>query len=133
MAIRRSLSLEIPYPALSTNMMYSGRKVRSYYYKRFRKDIFKFLSVSYPDPVSLKGNLVLSMEVGFSSPLSDLSNAIKSTEDVLAEYFSFNDRMIVSIKMNKYLVNKGSEYMIIKINKTNKNIDRRVKYVKGKR
>ncbi len=131
MAVRRSVDLVIPYPALSTNKMYSGRKVRSYHYKKYRKDIFKFLSTSYPDPVSLKGNLVMTMEVGFSSPLSDLSNAIKTTEDCIAEYFKFNDRQIIMIKMEKYLVNKGSEYVKIKINKTKKNIDRRVKYVKG--
>ena len=128
MAVRRSIDLKIPYPALSTNKMYGGRKHRSFHYKKYRKDVFKFLKDNYPDPVSLSGNLVMTMEVGFSSPLSDTSNAIKCTEDCLAEYFKFNDRQIVTIKITKCLVNKGSEYTKVKINKTKKDIDRRVKY-----
>ena len=77
--------------------------------------------------VNLSGNLQIIMEVGFSSPLSDLSNSIKSIEDVVAEYFDFNDRQVVTIHMDKYLVNKGDEFIHMIVKKSRKNIDRRSK------
>ena len=75
----------------------------------------------------LNGNLKLAMTVGFSSPLSDLSNSIKGIEDVLAEYLGINDRQIVAIELNKVLVNKGDEFMDISLSKVNRNIDLRKK------
>lgn len=124
---KRSVSLQLPFKPFSTNKLYFGRKVRSTAYKNFRDEVLQFLSDNYDSNVSLDGNLVMSLEAGFSSPLADLSNCVKSIEDIVAEYFGFNDKKIVSIKMDKYLVNKGSEYMVLKINKTKKDIDRRVK------
>lgn len=126
--IKRRLELHIPVAALSTNKMYAGQKRRSVYYKAFRKKIFNFLSESKEyrrNQVSLKGNLVLKMEVGFSSPLSDLSNVIKSIEDILVAFYDFDDRQIVRIEMDKVLVRKGDEYMDIVISQTRKKIDRR--------
>jgi len=127
-AIKRTLHLDIPFPALSTNKLYGGRKHRSFHYKKYRKDIFKFLKDNYPDPVNLKGNLVLTMEVGFSSSLSDLSNSVKGIEDCIASFYNFNDRQIISIRLEKYLVNKGDEYIKLKLRGSKRDIDRRVKY-----
>jgi len=123
--IRRRIDVTIPYPALSTNKMYSGRKRRSVYYKSFRKKVFQYLDGHLDGHVNLRGNLGLKLEVGFSSPLSDLSNAIKALEDIMTEYLHFNDRQIVHIEMFKYLVNKGEEYMKLSIYKTKRNVDRR--------
>jgi len=123
--VKRRVDLVLPFAALSTNKMYSGRKRRSVYYKFFRKKLFKYLDEKFKAPVKLTGNLSLSLEVGFSNSLSDLSNAIKSVEDVLAEYLGFNDKQIVQIELSKYLVHKGDEYMKVSIFKTRKNIDRR--------
>ena len=119
--MRRSLELRIPIKPISTNKLYSGRKVRSVYYRKYRKEIFQFLQDNAPDPVSLQGNLTLELEVGFSSPLSDLSNSLKGVEDCIAEFYKFNDRQVVSIVANKYLVNKGEEYTVIRIKKTPEN------------
>jgi Holliday junction resolvase RusA-like endonuclease len=130
--LKRSLDLKIPIKAISTNKLYGGKKVRSWYYKKYRKQIFQFLSDNYGDPVSLKGNLVMEMEVGFSSPLNDASNSIKGIEDCIAEYYVFNDRQIVTIRVDKFLVDKGAEYTHVKLKGTKKNIDRRTKYVRGK-
>ena len=120
------ISIEIPIPALSTNKMYSGRKRRSVYYKAFRKKVFQYLDDNVCKRVNLNGNLGLKMEVGFSSPLSDLSNAIKGIEDIMTEYLGFNDRQIVYIEMKKVLVCKGEEYISLIIYKTNREVDRRV-------
>lgn len=125
--MRKTLDLKLPFKAFSTNDLYAGRKVRSYKYKNFRKAVLQYLEDNYEQKVDLKGNLALSLEIGYSSPLSDASNGIKGIEDVVSEYFKFNDRQIVTIVIDKYLVSKGSEYMHLKVKKTTRNIDRRVK------
>lgn len=124
--------VRLPCKPISTNNLYMGRKVRSFDYRKFRTLVFKMLDNEFKSSTfELTGNLTLDMEVGFSSPLSDLSNSIKGLEDCLTEYLGFNDRQIVTIVLNKYLVNKGDEYVIVKLRKTKKDINRRVKYVKG--
>lgn len=125
--MKKTLSLSLPFKAFSTNDLYAGRKVRSYKYKTFRKTVLDFLNKNYEQKVDLKGNLVLSLEIGYSSPLSDASNGIKGIEDVVAEYFKFNDKQVVTLKVDKYLVDKGAEYMKLSVVKTAKDIDRRTK------
>lgn len=125
--MKKSVQLQLPFKAFSTNDLYAGRKVRSMKYKGFRKTVLDFLNKNYEQRVDLAGNLVLSLEIGYSSPLSDASNGIKGIEDIAAEYFKFNDKQIVTLNVDKYLVDKGKEYMILKIVKTTKDIDRRTK------
>lgn len=80
----------------------------------------------------MDGYLSLTMNCGFSSSLSDLSNAIKATEDVVMEYHGLNDRNIVDIKMKKYLVYKGDEFIVFKLTKSRrKNVDLRKYYKRG--
>lgn len=120
------VSIAIPYPALSTNKMYSGKKRRSGYYKAFNRKVLTYLYEHFDsEEYVLKGNLALKLRVGFSSSLSDLSNAIKAIEDIVAGYFKFNDRQIVYIQLEKVLVNKGEEFMELTINKTNRKVDYR--------
>lgn len=121
------IHLTIPLKALSTNKLYAGVKKRSWHYKKFRKEMFRFLGNIEKVGVCLSGNLVMDMEVGFSSPLNDLSNSIKGTEDILAEWLGFNDRQIVTMVLNKFLVKKGDEYIKVTLRKTKKNVDRRRK------
>lgn len=124
---KQHISVDLPVAAISTNKLYKGIKERSHFYKIFRKKVLTYLEATYDNDVNLNGNLSLSMEVGFSSPLSDLSNGIKGIEDVLCEYFGFNDRQIVHIEMNKKLVSKGKEYMKIHLKKSRRRVDYRDK------
>ena len=127
---RTRIDLVLNVKALSTNKLYAGIKKRSWHYKKYRKVVFDLLKDVNKEGLNLTGNLTLHIEVGFSSPLSDLSNCIKGIEDILCEWLSFDDRQIVSMKLDKYLVNKGEEYMKISICKTRKKVDKRVKYGK---
>lgn len=121
---KQHVGVELPLPAISTNKLYMGIKKRSGYYKTFRKKVLQYLATNYDASlVSLTGNLCMTLEVGFSSSLSDLSNAIKGIEDVLCEFYGFNDRQIVHIEMDKKLVDKGCEYMSIHIKKSRKRVD----------
>lgn len=133
MAVRKTVDVLIPVKAISTNKLYGGIKRRSVYYRNYRKTVLDFLKENYPHTAIFPKNMVLTMEVGFSSPLSDASNAIKGVEDCIAEHFGFNDRQIVTLRIDKFLVDKGQEYTRIKLRSTNKDIDRRTKRVKGKR
>jgi Holliday junction resolvase RusA-like endonuclease len=128
--VKRKVELRLDLPALSTNKLFNGRKRRSYFYKSFRKTVFKLLSEKLKDTYSLNGNLKLTMTVGFSSQLSDLSNSIKGIEDVLCEFLGINDRQIVMIELHKRLVHKGDEFMDISISKVNRSIDMRKKNAK---
>jgi len=123
----RTINILLPIKPISTNRLYGGAKRRSGYYKGYRQTVFKWLEENCPHPVIFPGNMVMSMEVGFSSPLSDASNSIKGIEDCVAAYFGFNDRQIVTVRVDKFLVDKGKEYTQIKLRSTNKDIDRRTK------
>lgn len=125
MPLRKTVNIRIPLKAISTNRLYAGIKRRSGVYKGYRTQVLRWLEENCKYKVEFPKNMVLTMEVGFSSPLSDASNSIKGIEDVVAEYFGFNDRQIVTIRVDKFLVDKGDEYTIIKLRATNKNIDRR--------
>jgi len=125
---RTSIKIKLPVKALSVNQIYGGRKRRSYQYKNYRRLVLNLLKEYDKKIYNLDGNLNMTMDVGFSSPLSDLSNAIKAIEDIVAEYFSFNDRMIVEIHMRKFLVHKGDEFIQIDLKKSRRRkIDLRLK------
>lgn len=122
---KKRIELKLPIKALSTNKLYAGRKTRSWHYKKFRRQVFQLLEAYDKTNVRLEGNLKMTIDVGFSSNLSDLSNATKGIEDVVAEWLGFNDRQIVTIELNKYLVKKGDEFTHMTLAQTNKKIDRR--------
>ena len=125
------IDIRLQVKALSTNKIYAGVKRRSYDYKNYRRKVFKLLE-QYPPDVAMGGYLSMKMDCGFSSPLADLSNAIKATEDIIMEYYGLNDRHIVSINMRKYLVYKGDEFINVRIVKSRrKNVDLRRFYKRG--
>lgn len=125
--MRKTIDVRIPIKAISTNRLYFGKKRRSTEYKKYREAVLNWLELNYPYPAVFPKNMILTMEVGFSSPLSDASNSIKGIEDIVAEFFGFNDRQIVEVHICKMLVDKGAEYTHLKIRGTTKDIDRRTK------
>lgn len=130
--IKKTLDLSLPFKAISTNGLYAGKKRRSWTYTKYRQEVTEYLSMNYSKRVKLEPPLILDMEVGFSSPLSDASNSVKGIEDIVSEYFGFNDRHIYELHVIKYLVDKGDEFMKIKIRHSRKDYDRRVKNGKRK-
>lgn len=117
---------EIPFAAISTNRLYTGRKRRSWQYEQYRKQVLEYLALNY-NPLPLEGNLELYMDVGFSSSLSDCSNSVKGIEDIVAEFNGFNDKKIIHMEVNKYLVDKGKEFVTIELKESEKDYDRRTK------
>lgn len=123
--------LKLPYKAISTNELWLGRKTPSAKYKRFKRDILLYLEENYKRQ-SFKDGISVDLEVGFSNPLSDLDNSLKGLMDTLAEFFQFNDKQIIHYNASKYLVDKGSEYMLVTLKNSKKNIDRRTRKLNGK-
>lgn len=113
--------------ALSTNKLYRGRRYRSSAYEKYRKEVFSFLQDNVPkNNVCLTDKpLDLYIEVGLSSVLADLSNCVKGIEDIVSQYFEFNDRMVIDIQMKKYIVKKGDEYVKLKLRTSRRHYDLR--------
>ena len=99
--------------------MYAGVKRRSVYYKRFSSEVMEYLNANYDKRgLSLKGDLKLTMSVGVSSKLMDATNTIKAIEDVVVKWAEcFDDRQVYSVNVEKYIVNKGDEFIKLSLTK----------------
>ncbi len=97
--------------ALSVNKVWQGRRFKTKDYKDYEKMMFALLPPMQmpPAPYTLK------LEIGFSNDASDVDNANKPFQDILAKHYHFNDKNIYRVVLDKYLVAKGQEYIIFEI------------------
>jgi len=103
--------LKIKIKPLSVNVAWKGRRFKTDEYKAYEEALMYLLP-----PMSVpKKRLKLSLLVGFSSKLSDLSNCLKLFEDILQKRYEFNDKDVFEIHMEKEIVKKGEEYISYKI------------------
>lgn len=77
-------------------------------YKKFKHDIHYLLPSVYPIP---KGKLIAYFIFGVSSKNFDCDNAIKQSQDCIANKYDFNDKRIYRIIADKVDVKKGSEFI----------------------
>lgn len=93
----------------SVNDAWKGRRYRTEEYNDFSDQIMFLLprGISIPNDKPLRATYWW----GFSSTASDYDNPIKPLQDVLAELFGFNDKMIMEGHQYKRLVPKGQEYL----------------------
>ena len=99
---------KIDTKSFSTNMMYRGRKSKSYKYLNWQEHMMCIL----PDHTIPEGKLKLEVEVGLSNMGADLDNfAGKAFIDTLSNKHGFNDNRIYQILMTKVKVKKGAEYI----------------------
>ena len=92
---------------LSINQAYRGRRFKTNEYKAYEEELLWLL----PKMKVPKTDLCLEIEVGLSSKLADLDNVAKIFIDCLQKKYSFNDKEIYKIIMEKELVKKGEEYI----------------------
>lgn len=97
--------------ALSVNQSYKGRKFPTQELKRYKSD----LSYLLPKSNIPAGKLEVKYIFGCSSKNSDADNCVKSFQDILAEYYGFNDKMIYRLNIEKVDVKKGEEYVAFEI------------------
>lgn len=101
--------IHIDIKPLSNNEMYGGRKVKSYKYRNFERELLPLLPDDYKVPKDTK--MELFMAVGLSSKLADLDNTLKPFIDCLQLKYSFNDKWIYKISTSKVDVKKGEEFI----------------------
>ena len=97
----------ISYKPLTVNRAWKGKRYKTDEYNQYERDLLYLL----PKITVPSGPLKIVFEFGLSSPLSDWDNCIKTTQDILAKKYGFNDKMIVEGSVKKVLVKKGEEYI----------------------
>jgi len=94
---------------LSVNEAWQGRKFKSKKYKEYEKTMMHLL----PDvePIMESKPMEIFIEVGFSNKASDIDNIVKPFVDILQKKYKFNDKHIYKMTVEKFIVDKGNEYI----------------------
>ena len=92
---------------LSVNQAWKGRRYKTNNYGRYERDLLLIL----PKLDVPTGKLSLSIVVGFSSVASDVDNICKPFIDILQKKYSFDDKMIYKLNVEKTIVKKGCEFI----------------------
>ena len=100
---------------LSVNEAWQGKRFKTKNYLNYEKTVLLML----PQRCEIPDKISIEFIFGFSSNGSDLDNPIKPILDILQKKYNFNDRHIYKIVAQKKIVNKGNEFIQIKINSIN--------------
>ena len=109
---KASKMTKIDIKPLSVNDAYRGRRFATPELKKYKEDLQMLL----PKMVIPDGPLIVDYEFGVSSKASDGDNLIKAFQDVIADCYGFNDKIIHAWHIHKVLVDKGDEYILFSIN-----------------
>jgi Holliday junction resolvase RusA-like endonuclease len=92
---------------LSVNECWQGRRFKTKKYLAYEKELLLMLK-----PLKLpQGNLFLNIKFGFSNKNSDIDNCVKPLLDILQKKYSFNDRNIYRLCLEKTIVKRGYEFI----------------------
>lgn len=92
---------------ISVNRCWQGRRFKTEEYKSYEQEmIYRLPKMNVP-----KGKLQIKIKCGFSSKASDIDNPIKPLLDILQKKYSFNDKLIYKIELEKEDVKKGEEFI----------------------
>lgn len=93
---------------LSVNSCWQGRRFKSKEYKTYYEPtLYRLLpkiDFDFSKPCKLR------LVFGFSNRASDIDNPIKPILDVMQKRYSFNDKNIYKLEVEKEIVKKGEEY-----------------------
>jgi len=106
------MDFKLSIKPMSVNQAWQGKRFKTPTYKEFEKEMM-FMIPSTKERFS--DMLSVSFEFGFSSPLADLDNPVKPTIDILQKKFGFNDRHVFELNVRKYIVEKGKEFISVRI------------------
>ena len=110
------MKIMIPIKPLSANKMFYRSKVKTKEYREYQERIKSCLEDEGHIWKFASDTLKFTVKVGLSSKLADLDNCIKPILDTFQHiYPEFNDKVVAEISMKKNIVNKGNEYLSIKI------------------
>src|SRR3990167_10689864 len=105
--------IKLPIKAISFNRAYQGRRFATPELKKYKRDVALLLP---PLQIPKTGKLRARYVFGVSSKASDADNLVKGIQDILAEVYGFNDKMIYRLEVEKVDVKqKGDEYIMFEI------------------
>lgn len=104
-------NIRINVKPLSVNKCYTGQRWKTDAYMEYKLKITSVL----PNIELPHAPYKIYYRFGFSNPRSDFDNAIKTTTDVLATFYKFNDKLIRKAIIETDIVPKGMEYVEFKI------------------
>lgn len=102
---------KIKIKPLSVNDCWRGRRFKTKEYTDYEEELLWLL----PKIKVGKETLGIEIEVGFSNKCSDLDNITKPFIDILQKKYSFNDKQVYRIIMEKVDVKKGEDYLDFEI------------------
>ena len=105
--------IKIEIKPLSVNKCWQGRRFKTPEYKKYETDclyLLPQLNLGLPP-------FCIWFEFGFSNFGADIDNPIKPILDILQKKYGFNDRDIIEMKVTKFEVKKGMEYIKFSIYK----------------
>ncbi len=96
---------------LSVNQCWQGRRFKTPAYKNYEEELlWKLPAMKLPKPP-----YSLSIEVGLSSKNADIDNVLKPLIDILQKKYDFNDKLVYSLKIKKFNVKKGKEFILFSL------------------
>jgi len=127
----------IPAKIISVNQMYLNvrrRVVLSKEARKFKDEVFSVLDNKYYEDESIQKTYEkfrekvldqgkpLTMEIIFLMNSRywnrDLDNAVKITQDIISEFYEFDDALITDLKVSKRMIDDDNEYIYYRIYQT---------------
>lgn len=105
--------IRVQIKTLSVNDAWKGKRFKSKAYSNYWKVLFLELlpkKIELPEPP-----FQVQFRFGFSSLSSDWDNPIKPLQDILAEKYMFNDKLIKRAIVDVEQVKKGKEFFEFEI------------------
>lgn len=98
---------------MSVNLVWQGQRYKTQAYKNYEQELFYILpKIKIP-----KGKLQIKLIFGFTRKVSDIDNPVKPFIDVLQKRYTFNDRNIYRLEVEKKEVKKGEEFISFELKK----------------
>ena len=95
---------------VSTNRLYVGRRFLSKEAKQFKEQCHRQLLL-LSEPIHVPdGRLELHFVFGLHRDM-DVTNCVKLVEDVLADFYGFNDKRVQGCSLRKVKVARGEEFI----------------------
>ena len=100
--------MRIDIKPLSVNESWQGRRYKTEMYKKYEETLLYLLPKTFKEDFT-----EIYIKIGVSI-LFDIDNCLKPLIDILQKKYGFNDRYIKKLVVEKELVKKGKEYILIK-------------------
>ena len=108
--------IQIPMKPVSTNSLYVGKRYLSGAARRFKSQCRQWLTVSKNHVKPPHGKLEIHYIFGLSKDM-DVTNCVKLFEDVIANFYGFNDARVAGCSQRKIKVERGEEFMAFSLRK----------------